>query len=202
MDKTSISVPEMRKMLGMKKVESYWLVKQGRFQVIVVGGKMRIMVDSFEEWYNSQFHYKKVDGPEPGQKWPPSWTVPEVADILGRSATVIYDLVKKENPFQTFTVNGQMRIRKDSFEEWYQAQTHYRKQEDAAPQELLDATLSVGEVAKMLGIHRNSVYNMINQRHLFETVVADNKIRIYRDSFETWLDSQHKYEIVISEEEN
>ena len=38
MGKTSISVPEMRRVLGMKKVEAYWLVKQGRFKVISVGG--------------------------------------------------------------------------------------------------------------------------------------------------------------------
>ena len=28
MGKTSISVPEMQRLLGMKKVEAYWLVKQ------------------------------------------------------------------------------------------------------------------------------------------------------------------------------
>lgn len=33
MGKTSISVPEMQRLLGMKKVEAYWLVKQGRFKV-------------------------------------------------------------------------------------------------------------------------------------------------------------------------
>ena len=70
MGKTSISVPEMQRLLGMKKVEAYWLVKQGRFKVILVGGKMRIMLDSFEEWYGSQFRYKKVNGPEPGQLLP------------------------------------------------------------------------------------------------------------------------------------
>ena len=61
MEKTSISVPEMRRLLGMKKVEAYWLVKQGRFKVILVGGKMRIMLDSFEEWYESQTNYIKAD---------------------------------------------------------------------------------------------------------------------------------------------
>jgi excisionase family DNA binding protein len=200
MDKTSISVPEMREMLGMKKVESYWLVKQGHFKVILVGGKMRIMLDSFEDWYNRQFHYKKVNGPEPGQHWPPSWTVPEIADILRLTTSSVYDLMKKEQPFQTFTVNGQMRIRKDHFEEWYQSQSHYKKREDA-PQELLDATLSVGDVAKMLGIHRNSVYSMINRRHLFDAVVIDRKIRIYKDSFTKWLDSQDKHSIIIGKED-
>ena len=42
----------------------------------------------------------------------------------------------------------------------------------------MDATLSVSDVAKLLGIHRNSVYNMVNKRHLFITVKADDKIRI------------------------
>lgn len=83
MEKTSISVSEMRRLLGMKKVEAYWLVKQGCFKVILVGGKMRIMLDSFEQWYGRQFHYKKVTGPEPGQLLPPSLTVPAAADILG-----------------------------------------------------------------------------------------------------------------------
>ena len=146
MGKTSISVPEMRRLLGMKKVEAYWLVKQGRFKVILVGGKMRIMLDSFE----------------------------------------------------AFKVDGQTRILKENFETWYQGQSHYKKREDAAPQELLDATLSVSDVAKLLGIHRNSVYNMVKKRHLFITVKADDKIRIYKDSFEAWYKSQNRHTIVAS----
>lgn len=167
MGKTSISVPEMRRLLGMKKVEAYWLVKQGRFKVILVGGKMRIMLDSFEDWYGRQFRYKKVDGPEPGQLLPASWTVPEVAGILGLNRCSVYELIKNHAPFQTFKVDGQTRILKESFDAWYQSQSHYKKREDAAPQELLDATLSVGDVAKLLGIHRNSVYNMVNKQNLF-----------------------------------
>ena len=126
MGKTSISVPEMRRLLGMKKVEAYWLVKQGRFKVILVGGKMRIMLDSFEDWYGRQFHYKKVDGPEPGQLLPVSWTVPEVAGILGLNRCSVYELIKNHAPFQTFKVDGQTRILKGSFDAWYPGfhQTH------------------------------------------------------------------------------
>lgn len=181
MGKTSISVPEMRRLLGMKKVEAYWLVKQGRFKVILVGGKMRIMLDSFEEWYGRQFRYKKVNGPEPGQLLPASLTIPEAADILGLNPGSVYELIKNHAPFETFKVDGQTRILKENFETWYQGQSHYKKREDAAPQELLDATLSVSDVAKLLGIHRNSVYNMVKKRHLFITVKADDKIRIYKE---------------------
>lgn len=57
--KKSMSVPEMRRMLGLGKTASYWLVKKGYFQTITAGGKMRVMIDSFEEWYSNQTHYKK-----------------------------------------------------------------------------------------------------------------------------------------------
>ena len=65
--KTSMSVPEMGKMLGLGKVESYWLVKKNYFKTIQVAGRMRVMLDSFEDWYAGQFHYKKVDGTPPGE---------------------------------------------------------------------------------------------------------------------------------------
>ena len=35
--KTSMSVPEMGKMLGLGKVESYWLVKKNYFKTITSG---------------------------------------------------------------------------------------------------------------------------------------------------------------------
>lgn len=85
---------------------------------------------------------------------------------------------------------------KESFDAWYQSQSHYKKREDAAPQELLDATLSVGDVAKLLGIHRNSVYNMVNKQNLFTTTKANDKIRIYKDSFDAWYRSQTRHTIV------
>lgn len=62
MDKKSISVPEMRRILGLGKTESYWLIKKGYFKTIMLFGKIRVMTDSFEEWYANQFHYKKTDG--------------------------------------------------------------------------------------------------------------------------------------------
>lgn len=65
--KKSISVPEMGRILGLGKVESYWLVKKNYFTTIQVAGRMRVMLDSFEDWYAGQFHYKKVDGTPPAQ---------------------------------------------------------------------------------------------------------------------------------------
>lgn len=39
--KTSMSVPEMGKMLGLGKVESYWLVKKNYFKTIQVAAAPR-----------------------------------------------------------------------------------------------------------------------------------------------------------------
>ena len=61
--KTSMSVPEMGKMLGLGKVESYWLVKKNYFKTIQVAGRMRVMLDSFEDWYAGQFHYGWIGCP-------------------------------------------------------------------------------------------------------------------------------------------
>ena len=66
--RTSMSVPEMGRMLGLGKTESYWLIKKNYFKTILVGNTMRVMIDSFEEWYANQFKYQKVDGTPPGEE--------------------------------------------------------------------------------------------------------------------------------------
>lgn len=113
MGKTSISVPEMQRLLGMKKVEAYWLVKQERFQTILVGGKMRVLLDSFEDWYSGQFHYKKVNGPPPGQKWDHTVGVQEAAQCLGIHPGTVYTYIKR-GQLQAVKVDNRTRIYKDS----------------------------------------------------------------------------------------
>ena len=48
-DKTTMSVSEMRQMLGLKKTDSYWLVHRQLFETVLVAGKMRVVLDSFEQ---------------------------------------------------------------------------------------------------------------------------------------------------------
>ena len=48
MKKKSMSVREMRRLLGLGKTESYWLVKKNYFDTVIIGGKMRVMIESFE----------------------------------------------------------------------------------------------------------------------------------------------------------
>ena len=58
--KTTMSVPEMRRMLGLGKTDSYWLVHRQCFETIIVAGKMRVVIDSFERWYAGQGKYRKL----------------------------------------------------------------------------------------------------------------------------------------------
>lgn len=60
MNKISMSVPEMRKLLGLGKTASYWLVKKNYFETVIVAGRMRVMIESFERWYRAQTHYKMI----------------------------------------------------------------------------------------------------------------------------------------------
>ena len=50
MPKTSMSIMEMGRMLGLSKTEAYWLVKKKFFTTVIVGKRMRVLIDSFESW--------------------------------------------------------------------------------------------------------------------------------------------------------
>ena len=181
MGKKSISVPELQRILGLKKGAAYWLIKQGHFETVIVGKKMRVILDSFEKWYASQFHYKKVDGPAPGQKYADSLSAGEVGAALGLSKSSLYDLLKAE-PFQIIWIDGHPRINKNSFEEW------------CAARPSLEDTYSATEVAAMMGVHRNTVYGLI-ERGLFKTERYNDRPRIDKESFEAWYRSQTHYYI-------
>lgn len=127
MKKKSMSVREMRRLLGLGKTESYWLLKKNYFDTVIIGGKMRVMIESFENWYANQLHYKKIIGEAPGKNWTSiTMSIQETARLLGIAEGTLYDLMKKK-PFKTVKVGMYTRIYIDSFEDWYNSQSHYKK---------------------------------------------------------------------------
>lgn len=124
--KNYIRNEKKHQMLGLGKTDSYWLVHKRYFKTVLVGGKMRILVDSFEEWYAGQFHYKKVDGTKPGKKYAHTMSVYEMADLIGRSSAVAYDIVKR-GLVKTEVINGRIQVDIQSFEEWLASQSVYSK---------------------------------------------------------------------------
>ena len=201
-DKTTMSVPEMRRMLGLGKTDSYWLVHQGFFETILVNGKMRVVIDSFEEWYARQFKHRKVTGEEPGIKLrEETLSAREIADLLGISKQQANVLVRKADlPF--IKVHSQFQVPKDAFDKWYASQTHYvRKKEKAAA--LTGSYMTIPQMGRKLGVTRNNAHSIVKSRsgrRLLETVRVGDLSYVEAGSFNRWLDSQSKYRLASIEE--
>ena len=191
--KTSMSVREMGRLLGLGKTESYYLVKKNYFKVVTVGTTMRVMIPSFEEWYANQSFYKKVDGPEPGSQLKlTSMSAEELGTLLGITESSAYDLIAKGH-FEKVDVLGKMRISNESFWKWYSTQSIYRTVEDQAKDaEEMESTLRMPEIARMLGIHRNQVYNIVKSATL-ETIQIGRYKCVTKDSFYRWYENQSRY---------
>ena len=55
-----MSVRTMGNLLGLKKVDSYWLVHKNYFRTTKFMGKLCVDVEDFERWYSMQTHSHKV----------------------------------------------------------------------------------------------------------------------------------------------
>lgn len=187
-EREKMTVPQMRKMLGLKKTESYWLVHRNFFQTDIVNGHMMIDVESFEKWYANQVKHRKVDGPEPGAELTKmSYSFAEVAEMLGVSGAVVYEIWDKNN-LETFTVDFVKRIPKEVFEKWYAGQTRYRKRKHGSHVGAKRSRyISRDEAAVMAGVTPSTVSRWADEGY-FRFTKTDKILRIRRDSFERWLD--------------
>lgn len=160
--KTTMSVPEMQRLLGLGKTDAYWLVKKQCFETAIINGKIRIIIDSFEHWYARQVKHKKVHGPPPGKVLrAESYSPQELAEELGIGFSTIYDIIQRYN-IKTFKVDSWLRISKRDFLDWYKTQTRYRTRADRARDAALEAqTMTMPEVAQILGIPRKAVYHIL-----------------------------------------
>ena len=197
--RTWMTVPEMGKLLGLKKTDRYWLVHKNVFESKEIAGKIRINIASFEKWYANQIKYHKVTGEEPGKElksW--SYSVKEVADLLGVDEYLVYDLLKK-NQMEAVIVDYWKRIPKESFQNWYKSQSRYRTKEDRKKDALLeDATITMPEMAQLLGTTRSAVYTILDNpkySHFFEFIVIAEKKRITKESFQKFLEGQDCYKL-------
>ena len=187
----------MRQMLGLGKTDSYWLVHQGFFETILVNGKMRVVIDSFEDWYARQFKHHKVTGEEPGSKLrEETFSAREIADMLDISKQQANILVRQAQlPFTK--VHNQFQIPKAAFDKWYASQNHYvLKQEKAAT--LNGNYLSVPQMGRKLGVTRHTANSIVRSKRgqrLLDTVRVGDFCYVEAGSFQRWLDSQTKYHL-------
>lgn len=195
----TMSVPEMRKLLGLKKTESYWLVHRNFFKTEIIGGVMRIDIESFEKWYANQVKHKKVNGEAPGKELKKtSYSFQEAANLLGVNNANLYEIWKKENR-KTITVDFVMRIPKEEFEKWYEQQDVYKKP-DKMPtiSDMEKDYIRFEEAAMLLDVKESEMLKLIKTseyRNLFDIRIFNNKKWISRKSFQLFLNAQNEYRI-------
>ena len=172
-DKKTMSVPDVMRILGLGKTATYRLINQCRFKTYLVLGKMRVDVDSFEDWYAGQFHYEKVNGERPGKKYGKTLSPLTVAKVLGIPRSTANDLMN-DGIVEFIWVDGmsiEERVRE------LNGGTYTKK------------SYSVEEVQAILGITRQTVYKLIKQG-CFQAVMLETGYRIIKTSFDKWLDNE------------
>ncbi len=193
----TMSVIAMGKLLGLKKVESYWLVHKGFFETILVNGKMRVVSESFERWYANQVKYHKVTGEPPGELLRQgSYSAKDIGEMLNISESYAYE-VMKAGGVKPIIVDYLQRFPKDAFDQWYAGQSRYRTQEDRIrDSELEEASMSLPDIARLLDVSRNTVYAILKSksgRDLLEVITVADRKRVMNDSFERWYVRQKEY---------
>ena len=197
--KTTMSVREMQHLLGLGKTDSYWLLHKNFFEVILINDKMRIVISSFEKWYANQVKYHKVNGPPPGEELcKRSYSILEVAEILKVDSDTVYTLIR-QGKLKAETVDFWMRIPKEEFERWYRSQSRHRTAADRERDREIEAqTISIPEMAKLLGVPREKVYWILDCKKYRDCFVIErvaDRRRITKTSFEIWLNSQSTYRL-------
>lgn len=196
----TMSVSEMRKLLGLKKTESYWLVHRKFFRTETIGGMMRIDLESFEKWYANQVKYRKVVGEEPGKELrEKSYSFKEAANILGIHDCDLYDIWKNEK-LEYITVDFVRRIPVDIFEKWYADQDIYCKVTHIPTAEELEKDyICLQDAADLLGISREKLAKIARSEEigrLLDSTICNNKRWITRKSFQLFLNAQNVYYIM------
>ena len=198
--KNTMSVPEMHRLLGLKKTESYWLVHRNFFETRIIDGRMRVDLESFEKWYANQVKHKKVNGEEPGAELlKTSYSFMDAANLLGIHNSNLYEIWRREN-LETITVDSVKRIPVDVFERWYENQIMYQKADRMPTLTDLEADyIPLQEAAGLLGITKEKlsvITRASRYKDIFEIRVYDNKKWISKKSFQQFLNAQNVYQVI------
>lgn len=151
--------------------------------------------------YANQFKYQKVDGTPPGEELKKTtYSMEELGQRLGLKEATAYELVAKGH-FDVVDVLGKRRVTKESFERWYASQTDYRTVEDQElDADIMASTYGLPEMARMLGVHRQTIYYIVANED-FELIKVGRYKRVTKESFEKWYHNQTRYQLAEDRQE-
>ena len=182
---TTMSVREMRELLGIKKTDSYWLLKKNCFEIVKISGKMRIVKKSFEDWYAGQTHYRKVTGEEPGKQLETEfYSAQRIGEMLDIKNCSVYDLIQSAG-LRTVVIDNRLRVPREVFDTWYAGQNHYRVAQDRERDRLLEeSSMTVPELGRLLGLDRRQAWKLHTKvKSAFVTIRVASKPREIVDAY-------------------
>ena len=172
--KTSVSIKEMGDMLGLRKTEAYRLANSGVFSVVEIGKRKRVLIESFENWYENQSLYQKVI--ETNQ--PVYYSISEVAERLAISYTTAYDLTIKDN-YQAEKYGNHWRIDVESFEIWLQKNPEYCKKRNKK-------WITVKDISGIIGVACADARAMVYNNNIVYKKYKNGQILVNAESFNQW----------------
>lgn len=206
--RSTMSVPEMRKLLGLKKTDSYWLVHKNLFKTQIIGGMMRIDLESFEKWYADQDIYRKVTYIPTAEELEKDYIcLQDAADLLGISREKLAKIARCEEIgrlLDSIICNNKRWITRKSFQLFLNAQNVYHimddgdKQKETQMSQEKDALsleikeyISKQDAAELAGVNVSTVTKWM-QSGEFLCIGAGKVLRVHRQQFLNWLNENRK----------
>lgn len=191
-----MTVKEMGALLGLKKVDSYWLVKKGYFRIITAAGKMWIDRDSFEQWYSNQDHYHKIDSLTREDVITDYYSIRDIMDLLEIGESTAYRVIAK-GCIPVVRLFGSKRILKKDFWTWYGHQDLYHIPKNKLPDPPDgSAWLGVKEISRLLGITEAEVHGLMEDpayKDLLPVMQYEGRDYVSQKDFGLFLRRQGKY---------
>lgn len=204
----TMSVPEMRKLLGLKKTESYWLIHRNFFRTEIIGGMMRIDLESFEKWYADQDIYCKVTHIPTAEELEKDYIcLQDAADLLGISREKLAKIARSEEIgrlLDSTICNNKRWITRKSFQLFLNAQNVYHimddgdKQKETQMSQEKDALsleikeyISRQDAAELAGVNVSTVTKWM-QSGEFLCIGAGKVLRVHRQQFLNWLNENRE----------
>lgn len=204
----TMSVPEMRKLLGLKKTESYWLVHRKFFRTEIIGEMMRIDLESIEKWYADQDVYRKVTHILTVEELEKDYIcLQDAAALLGISREKLAKFARSEEigRLQDSTIcNNKRWITRKSFQLFLNAQNVYHILDNGDEQEKgrmlqekdtvsleIKEYISRQDAAELAGVNVSTVTKWM-QSGEFQCIGAGKDLRVHRQQFLKWLEENRE----------